>query len=177
MTDPGNIRRRLRQARPALDMRRLAAALSGPGVDTRTWFAQGTVGVHREDGTWDFEDPEAVYVDDEGALISVRLEPEDAEVTARWNGVGAGRFGVIYFPIYPGDEVLVAIPGGDLSSSAIAIVTVMSNLTAPTPETWANDRVLMDLRVPLEIRGPAVRIRSGNLELNGRAVAFSTEAI
>jgi hypothetical protein len=162
---------------PTIDVQRLARAIAGPGIDTRTWVTAGTVGVKDDRGRFVTNDPEAVYVDNFGAVASVQVEPDGQMVTARWNGVACGRFGFFLFPLRAGDEVTVLIPDGDYNSDAISIVDVHSNQTAQIPTDWNNDRVLLSLNVPLEIEGPAIRIRSPNLDLNRRKVTFSSEGI
>ena len=173
----GRIARRGGIGKPTIDVQRLGKAIAAPGVDTRFWMASGTVGVQDDQGEFRTDDPEAVYVDDKGAIVSVRLEPNGEIINCRYNGIACGRYGFMLIPILPGDEVTVAIPDGDLNAPGITIIAIASNETAKIPTDWNNDRVLFDLNVPFEIRGPSVRIRSPNLELNGRPVAFSPEGI
>lgn len=173
--------------RPPIDVQRLARAISGPGVDTRTWVSAGTVGLVNPQGEFVTDSfvtdnqgnkvAEAVYVDRLGAVVSVRLEPINEVVNARYNGIACGRMGFMLVPIRGGDEVLVSVPDGDLNSPAIAILAILSNQTAQIPQDWNNDRVLFSLNVPLEIRAPAVKISSVGLTLNGRVVAGGTEGI
>ncbi len=180
--------------RPQIDVQRLAAAIAGPNLDTRTWLASGTVGILDELGTFKTgfvrsgaskdekeaaaqEASDAVFVDPDGCVVSVQLEPSGIMITASWDGASCGRFGFVLFPIRAGDEVQVAIPDGDFNSDAIEVVRILSNRTAQIPSDWNNDRVLFDLNVPMEIRGPAVRITSANLVLNGRKVNVSPEDI
>ena len=172
--EPGLVRR-------TPDVQKIARSLRGPGNDTRAWFSAGTVGVFSDRGEWLTEGEaarDAIAVERDGAVVDVRLEPSGEFVTARYHGVQAGRWAVILAPIAPGDEVLVAIPDGDLNSAAIAIVGVAANRTALIPADWNNDRLLIDgLAVPVHIRGAAVTIESPNLVLNGRRVARSTEPL
>lgn len=182
----------MRQKRGAIagatiDSQRLAEIVRMPGIDPRLWISAGTVGTRDDDGEFVTDVlvapesgpdvPDSVYVDDRGAVVDVRLEPSGDVVTAQWSGVGVGEFGSILFPVRGGDSVLVLIPDGDLNSPDISIVAVLSSATRKVPRDWNNDRVLFNLNVPLEIRGPAVSIRSNNLRLNGRAVAASNEGI
>jgi len=172
-------RRRGAVGRPNIDVQRLGRAIAGPGIDTRYWLAAGTVG-HRDDrGTFVTNDTEAIYADRLGPVVSVRLEAnvDDRVITARWQGIGCGRYGFMLFPLRPGDEVVVAIPEGDLNSAAITIVAVLPNQTARIPQDWNNDRVLFDLNVPFEVKAPAIRMTSGSLVLNDRQVNFSPEDI
>lgn len=159
-----------------IDVQRLARALSGPGNDTRVWMSQGTVGIVDLDGEF-VTTPESVWVDRLGVVVSVRLEPIGEVVTARYNGIACGRFGRMLIPVRPGDEVGVSIPDGDFNSPGITIVSIGSNATALNPKDWNNDRVLFDLNVPIEIRGPAIKINSPNLRLNGRPLVYSPEGV
>ena len=163
--------------RPQVDVQRLAAALAGPNNDTRTWLIEGTVGVVDDRGTFKTDDPEGVFAERDGCVVSVQIEPSGFMITANWNGISCGRYGFMLFPIRVGDDVLVAVPDGDFNASGIEVVKILSNRTAQIPADWNNDRVLFDLNVPMEIRGPAVRITSGNLVLNGRKVNASPEDI
>lgn len=177
--------RRLKRGigRPPMDVQRLAQAVSGPGIDTRTWLASGTVGSTNDEGEFVTKDnsgraiQDAVYVDRLGAVADVRLEPSGDFVTARWNGISCGRFGVMLFPLIAGDQVLVAIPDGDLNSPNMTIINLISDTTSLIPENWKNDRVLFRLNVAMEIRGPGIEINSSNLQINGRRVAFGPENI
>lgn len=170
-------RRRGGVGRPSIDIAKLAEALATPGIDVRSWIATGTVGVRLEDGTFVTDDPEAIYADRLGAVVDVRIEPDEEIVTFRWSGLGCGRYGFMLYPLRPGDEVACFFPGGDRNHAGAAIFAVQSNQTAQIPSDWNNDRVLFDLNVPLEIRGPAVRITSPNLVLNGRGVSRTPEGI
>jgi hypothetical protein len=163
--------------KPSIDVQRLAKAISGPGTDTRFWLSAGTVGLLDDNGEFNTSNKEAVYVDRLGAVVSVRLEPSGEVIAARYNGISCGRYGFMLIPIRPGDEVVVSIPDGDLNSPAITVVSLASNETAKVPSDWNNDRVLFDLNVPFEVRGPAIKITSTNLQLNGRVVSFSPEGI
>lgn len=175
--------------RPKPDVARVAEALSYPGIDPRTWLSAGTVGNRDDDGeftTTGFADspgdgpqvPDSTYTDELGTVVDVRLEPAGDIITARWAGIGVGRFGRMLFPLRGGDEVIVLIPNGDRNSGAITVVAVLPNQTAQLPEDWNNDRVLFDLAVPFEIRAPTVKINgAAGLTLNGRPVVFSPESI
>ena len=105
--------------RPQIDVQRLAAAIAGPGNDTRTWFVEGTVGLLDDRGTFKTDDPEGVFAEPDGCVVGVQIEPEGLMITANWNGISCGRFGFILFPIRVGDDVLVAIPGGDFAACTL----------------------------------------------------------
>lgn len=162
--------------RQAIDVQRIAEALKGKGIDTRTWLKSATVGVWTDGGQFVTTDPDGIYADRLGAVVDVRIEPEGLYGTARWNGVGVGQFGSILYPIRPGEEVVVGIPDGELGSDLI-ILASQSNRVAQIPADWQNDRVLFDMRVPFEIRGPNVFITSPILSLNGRLVNRGADPI
>lgn len=164
---------------PSIDVEKLRVALRGPGQDTRTWFENGTVGSY-DPNTGAFVttgNDECVFASTLGLVAAVRLEPLGEVVAARVGSLGAGRAGVVLFPIRPGDEVLVAIPGGALASAGLAIVGMLSNATARIPDDWNNDRLLFELNVPLQVRAPAINLDSPNLVLNGRGVARAGEGL
>lgn len=184
----GSMRKRAAGPARSVDVQRVARALAGPGNDTRVWFSAATVGYINDQGefvTGDGGDAalrraarDAIACERDGVLVDVRLEPTGEPVTARYSGVSFGRFGGALVPVTPGDEVLVSISGGHLNSAAVAIVAILSNATAKIPADWANDRLLIEARRgAVHIRGPAVRIDSPNLILNGRTVARGTEPI
>lgn len=161
-------RRDIRKASP--DVQRLARALKSKGIDPRTWFSSGTVGILTEEGAFDTDSEDAIWIDELGCRVSVRLEPSEEMVTARWAGLSCGAFGRILLPIFPGDEVVVGIPDGDYNHSGVSILSLHSNWVDRIPENWANDRVLIDVNQVLEIRAAGVDINSANLFLNGRRV-------
>lgn len=155
--------------RGTVDVQRLGQALAGPGLDTRDWLSAGTVGARDPQGEFVI-DPQSVYASQLGTVVDVRLEPSGRMITARWNGLSVGRFGSILFPIRAGDDVVVLFPNGDPNDGSATIIGLIGDRTALTPEDWNNDRVLFDLNVTLEIRGPAIKLTSPNLLLNNRPV-------
>lgn len=134
-------------ARP-LDIGRFGKAVAQPGIDPRHWVSYGTVCTINANGTPNYFDPAAVYLDADGCYVDVLLSPTMQHVTARYPGVQGGPRGTVYSPIGPGDEVLVALPEGDLSWPPV-IVKVMSGEHSRLPMNpdrtpiWQNDRVLL----------------------------------
>jgi hypothetical protein len=113
-----------------------------------------------------------------GIVLDVRLDATGDVIAARYHGVASGRSGRILFPLQPGDEVLVVVTDGQLGSPQIAAMRYGLNATAAMDlGDWANDRVLFDLQVPLEVRAPAVSMDSPNLILNGRRVRRSQDPL
>lgn len=171
------IRRIIGRVAGSLDVQRVAHAVRSPGIDTRLWFSAATVGVQTAEGELDVTDPQAVYADRTGHVADLQLQPSGDFITARWNGIGVGRFGSMLVPLVPGDNVVVAIPDGDLNSPGITIIAMLSDLTALIPADWNNERVLFDTVVPVQIRAPQIRLDSPILQLNGRIVYSNDEGI
>lgn len=173
------MRRKNRKAPVAgIDMQRVARAVAGPGIDTRTWITVCTVGVVDDNGEFSTVAPtsgprssEAVAVQRQGAIVSVRIEATGEIVNARYNGIAVGRFGSMLVPLRPGDEVLVAFPDGNQRSAGASVLGLLSNQTARIPADWANERVLFVLNVPFEIRAPTITLQAaGGMTINGRPV-------
>jgi hypothetical protein len=175
--DPQSRRWRGSVGTPTIDVHRAGKALAQPGIDTRFWIGQGTVGFFDDAGEFQAEDPEAIWCDADGCLVSFRLDATGDFGVARWDGVSCGRYGFFLFPIRPGDEIIVAFPNGTLNDASNHIIALKSNRTAQIPDDWNNDRVLLDMNVPMEIRGPYIDISSSNLILNGRIVYRTPEGI
>lgn len=169
-----------RRAHPTFDPQRIAQALKMKGIDTRTFVEVGTVGVLNDQGDFVVEDGRAIYPEPDGVFVDVRLDDLGFVITGRFHGLACGRFGSILVPIFQGDEVQVLIPGGEFGSSSITVELRGANATAPIPTDWGNDptpRVLFNLKVPLEIRGPSIKMDSPNMVLNGRGVIRGPENI
>lgn len=162
---------------PTIDVHRAGEALKQPGIDTRYWVADCTVGLYDDAGEFRTDDKEAIWCDADGCLVSFRIDSTGDFGTARYEGISCGRFGFALIPIRPGDEIVVVFPGGNLNSPANHVIGMKSNRTAQIPTDWNNDRVLFDFNVPFEIRAPAVSVTSQNLRLNGRPVRGGTEGL
>lgn len=155
-------------ATPApLDVGRMGEMLRQAGIDPRHWLSYGTVGIVKEDGTFDPTDPHAVYVQSTGVSVDVLLHPLNQPVTCRYSGQQGGASSSIYCPIHPGDEVLVGIPDGDMRLPP-AVLLVMNADHSRLPlgndqkPLWQNDRIL------LHSKGTKIQIRTDdgtNLEV------------
>lgn len=106
----------LARLRPRLDFGRVAAGVSRPGIDPRSWISMARVDV----------DPDAIVWDRElGWLVDVTLVgggldgegPVLCRFPSSGQGVGAGG----YDPPRAGCLVIVAIPGGDPNNDCIII--------------------------------------------------------
>jgi hypothetical protein len=168
----------------------MARSLRAPGIDPRTWIAQGTVGTTSVDGAFNPTDGQAIYIDQDGVLVDVQVILHNGEVwptTARYNGLYGGPGLTIYAPIRPGDEVLVAFPSGNVETGVI--IGRMNNPGQPIrgdtpgatpgdePPTWQNDRLVINASEPLQIKAPSVTIEAGIVTINGRTVVDSTDPL
>lgn len=140
------------------DIARLSAALARPGMDTRSWVEYGTVAsVGGDDGVPNFEDPNAIVIDENGVEVDVVIGVDEHPVTCRW-GITAGDAFVIP-PIFPGDHVMVLIPGGDLGNVP-EIVKILPGPHTPLPldpadrkPLFRNDRLLIFTKTtPIDLR-------------------------
>lgn len=183
-------RRIPRGVRRVPDASAMGHSMRAPGIDPRTWFAQGTVGTTTEDGTFNPTDDDAIHITAEGVIVDVQILTYAGErwpVTARYNGICGGPGLTIYSPIRPGDEVLVAFAGGRME--AAFILARLNNPSAPIlgdtpgatpgsqPPTWQNDRLVINATEPLQIKAPALSIEAPMLSLNGRTVANKPEPL
>ncbi len=171
------------------DIKKMAEALSSKGIDTRYWLAIGTVGHVADNGAFvaggedafigEGNDRRALAVatETDGIIVDVRIEPIGQNITARYHGIACGFYGNVLVPISPGDEVIIGIPDGDFNSPGITVLGISANQLAPIPSDWNNDRMLIEMRAPVEIRAPAIEIDSNLLTLNGRLVNRAPEAI
>lgn len=99
-----------------------------PGVDPRYWISYARVdNITPETGDVVVPDEEdgQVYVD-------VTLKPSDFPARARVGMIAAGSGEAVYFPLVGGDEVLVAIPEGDVRAGAV-IIARLNNRYDPFP--------------------------------------------
>lgn len=110
----------MRRARGGFDAATIAEAIARPGIDPREWISYGTVLPQQ---TVDAETIDSVEFDDEGMgpLVNVKLHPSGTEVVCRVGGRVAGSGEGEYVPFIEGDEVLVAIPMGDVKAGCVII--------------------------------------------------------
>jgi len=165
-------------------MLRLGAGLTMAGIDARFWVSRGTVAAVNGEQP-DYTDPNAVVISPSGVDVDVVLEPSGVPITCHY-GHQAGAVSVL-FPIRPGNQVLVAIPGGDLAMIPY-VLCVVAGASEPLPvETdgkpvFRNDRASIFARgVPIEVRtaaGAVLRLEadgSASLASAGKAVVISKE--
>lgn len=172
--------------RRALDTKKLAEALTMPGIDPRLWCSYGTVGTVDDGGKLNHTDWTAIYVGPEGVEVDVMLEPLELSVTCHYYGVMGGRAATIQSPIRPGDQVLVHLPGGDPTQMPV-IAAVLHGEHSPVPigpdrlPVWKNDSIFVWAEdVPVDIRtkgGGRVRLdQAGKVDTEGSAARLGADA-
>jgi len=102
----------------SFDFGAMAEAMRGAGNDTRQWISYGTVEAAQKVGVETVE-PVEFDTDGMGPLVNVRLQPSNKPVRCRVAASIAGNGEGSYHPFVTGDEVIVAIPGGDERSGCV----------------------------------------------------------
>lgn len=141
--------------RRGFNARMLGEAIKQPGLDTRCWVSEGTVGtVDPESGDFDPADKMAVHNDSSGCHVDVRLEPLLIHVVCQYAGIQAGDV-TIYAPIRPGNRVKVEFPDGDLTGGIISAILNGRSMRQPTRDRrpiFDNNRLLIHAQgVPIDI--------------------------
>ena len=96
----------------------MAEAFSFPGADPRVWISYAVVDEATEEGG-----EQAIEFDkDDGQIyVNVLLKPSDMPIRCRVGMLFAGPGEAAWFPMMPGDEVLVAVPEGHFRAGAVII--------------------------------------------------------
>jgi len=105
-----------------IDVGRLSAAMSRPGIDTRVWVS---LAIALDEAQVDKE---------QGVFVDVKLLPTGEEYTARVPADYAGTGFGFYAPIHKDDELAVAIPSGDAAEGAVVIARLWSAADIPPQE-------------------------------------------
>jgi len=102
---------------PQMDQRTMAEAFSYPGIDPRSWVSMAIV------ETVQAEDENPVEFDDDDGQVYVNcvLKPSNIPCRARLGGAFAGPGEGFYSPFVGGEEVLLAIPEGDVKAGAVVL--------------------------------------------------------
>jgi hypothetical protein len=142
--------------RRGFNARMLGEAIKQPGLDTRYWVSEGTVGtVNTETGDFDPQDKRAIHNDSSGCHVDVLLEPLMIPCTCQYAGIQAGDV-TIYAPIRPGNRVVVSLPDGDLTGGIITAILNSRSMRQPTKDRkpiFDNNRLLIHAQsVPIDIR-------------------------
>lgn len=143
----------------------MGQAFAAPGMDPRTWISYAIVDVPGEEQG----DSQTVEFDkDDGQLyVNITLKPMDVPLRARLGMQSAGSGEAIYFPFCGGEEVLVAIPEGNMMAGAV-ILCRLNNAYDGFPfdsvgggDPTKNSTAIFRTRTPLTIEsGASVQIRS-----------------
>lgn len=115
----------MKTSRGALDLQVFADALKGPGMDTRDWISFGTVVSEAES-----PDNNPVVFDAQGPLVLVKLQPTGVKVVCRVASTAAGQGEGEWHPFVEHDEVIVAIPEGDLHAGPTIIGRLNNEIDA-----------------------------------------------
>lgn len=137
----------------APDVQRLAAALRGPGTDTRCWVS---LAVALEDSAVDQE---------QGVFVDVRLMPTEENYTARVPSFYAGNGFGFYAKILKDDELLVAAPSGDPAEGIVVVQRLWSAADKP-PQRAADfpDEVLLVVEAEKNLR--ITTAGAGNVQID-----------
>lgn len=138
-----------------MDVGRLAAAVSSPGIDPRTWFSCGIV--------------VAIGFDSEGLFVNVTLLPTGSTYPARVATPYSGPSFGANVPLELNDEVAIAIPDGDPQHGCV-VIGRFNSASDPVPQDALdnpNDIVLVIKP------GQAIRM---NVSAGGKAYFGSTNA-
>lgn len=107
-----------------IDMGRLSAAVSRPGIDPRVWCSYA------------YAMSDSVIDADHGHFVDVKLLPTKLQVTVRVpQQYAGGGFGNHYGVIHKDDELVVLFPDGDPASGGFAVMRAWNAADKP-PELW-----------------------------------------
>lgn len=109
------------RARSSVDVGRLSAAASRPGIDPRVWL---TLAVVEEIGF----DP------DNGVFADIIYQPDGTRETALVGAAYAGNEFGFYCPIEVGDTVLVAVAGGDPGNGPVIVSRMWGGPDKPSSD-------------------------------------------
>lgn len=131
-----------RRSGSGVDSRRLAKALSYPGIDPRVWVAQAIV-----------ISPQPVVEEAEGVFVDVMLLPMMIPATARLASIYSGPSFGLYTPVEENDEVTVFAPSGDPDEGLILLPRQWSPSDPPPGEaTRAPKDVLLVMKENQNVR-------------------------
>lgn len=118
--------------RKSLDVRRLGAAASYPGIDPRIWVAMATV-------------TDIGFDADEGIFADVQLQPDGDIFTAYVATPYAGNGYGAHYPLEVGDTVLVAIPLGDADGPSFIIARAWNAADKPMAEAGSGEDIVEEV--------------------------------
>jgi len=139
--------KRRRHATKRLNLEPLARALQSAGGPAKLWVGLGVVALPEgESSHWELVEEDGQVVD---ILVDVELMPNALDVTCRLGNAGGGAGRGIWAIPAVGDEVIVAMPAGELAF-APSIVAVLSSGNVPNPSgegPAAGRTIIMDQEV------------------------------
>jgi len=110
----------------SLDVGRLSAAVSRPGIDPRVWVSLAiAMG-------------EAKVQEKEGVFVDVTLIPTGEQYTARVTADYAGKGFGFYAPVHKDDELVVVLPSGDAAEGCVVVARTWSAADIP-PQAAVDD--------------------------------------
>jgi len=109
------------RARSSVDVGRLAAAASRPGIDPRVWLTLATV----EEIGFDAEN---------GVFVDVQYQPDGTKETCLLGVPYAGNEFGFYCPVEVGDTVLVAVAGGDPGNGPVIVSRMWGGADKPSAD-------------------------------------------
>lgn len=124
---------RINTTHTTMDSSTMTDLFSAPGTDTRQWLSYGIVCPDTESGrSVRFKDANGAPLP-QGVLVEVKLQPSGNVVPCRVGSQAAGSGEGEYSPFGPGDEVLVALPGGSERGGCVIVCRLSNGLdTFPT---------------------------------------------
>ena len=111
----------MQRARSSVDVGRLSAAASRPGIDPRVWLTLAVVDVIGFD-------PE------NGIFADITYQPDGTKETALVGSAYAGDEFGFYCPVAVGDTVLVAVAGGDPGNGPVIVSRMWGGPDKPNAE-------------------------------------------
>lgn len=100
-----------------MDQRTMAEAFSYPGIDPRSWISMAIVETVQAEN----ENPVEFDADDGQVYVNCILKPSNIPCRARLGGAFAGPGEGFYSPFVGGEEVLLALPEGDVKAGAVVL--------------------------------------------------------
>ena len=151
-----------------IDMSRLSAAVSRPGIDPRIWcslaFALG----------------ESHLDEKHGDFVDVQILPSELEVTVRVPQSYAGNaFGVNEGRIHKDDELIVLFPDGDPAVGGVVVARLWSQSDPPAKDAIDNPKdcsrtLEKDLSERLRLSGTGQWIANGEDEFHHTTTKTAT---
>ena len=156
----------------SIDVNRLAAGISRPGIDPRTWVSLA-VAIEEE------------HLDkDHGIFVEVLLLPTGEELTCRVGQDYAGAaFGTHEQTIHKDDQLLIAIPSGDPSHGGVVLKRFWTGADKPAQLALDNPADFVrvqekDTNVRLTLQGKGQWLFVGEDEIifkNSKKSTYDTE--